>query len=155
VLTFERTHDLSLVRRILTDPAVWPHVGDDFAPPRKEWHPNSDDRIWYVLAIEKTRLIGLFTFAPRSTVLWEAHVVFMPGRRSRGVNIVEQMFAWMFEHSTAERIIAEIPALNRLAVKLASKTMTPYGVNERAWMKGGTLQDLVLFGVSKGDICRA
>jgi len=92
---------------------------------------------------------------PRSTVLWEAHVVFMTHRRSRGVNIVEQVFAWMFKHSTAERIIAEIPALNRLAVKLASKTMTPYGVNERAWMKGGTLQDLVLFGVSKGDICRA
>jgi hypothetical protein len=60
----------------------------------------------------------------------------------------------MFEHSTAERIIAEPPACNRLAVQLASRTMKQYGINERAFMKGGILQDLVLFGVSKGDLCR-
>jgi hypothetical protein len=146
---------MSLVRHILADSSVWPHVGDDFAPDHREWQPNPDSRIWYVLAIEKTRLVGLLTFVPRSTVLWEIHVVFMPGRRTRGVNIGEQVLAWMFEHSTAERIIAEIPACNRLAVQLASRTMQRYGVNEKSFMKGGTLWDLVLFGVSKGNICRA
>jgi hypothetical protein len=146
---------MGLVRQILTDPAVWPHVGDDFAPPREEWQPVSDSRIWYVLAIEGTRLAGLLTFVPRSTVLWEIHVVFTPGRCTRGVYIGEQVLAWMFEHSTAERIIAEIPAGNRLAVRLASRTMKQYGVNERAFMKGGILQDLVLFGLSKGEhVCR-
>jgi hypothetical protein len=133
---------------------VWPHVGDDFAPDRREWQPNDDPRIWYVLAIEGTRLAGLLTFLPRSTVLWESHVVFTPGRCTRGVYIVEQVFAWMFEHSTAERIIGEIPACNRLAVQLASRTMKQYGINEKSFMKGGILWDLVLFGVSKGDICR-
>jgi len=151
---------MSLVRQILTNPAVWPYVGDDFAPDRQEWQPNADERIWYVLAIEGTQyggsphIAGLLTFVPRSTVLWEIHVVFTPKRCTRGVYIGEQVLAWMFQHSTAKRIIAEIPTCNRLAVQLASRTMKQYGVNERAFMKGGILRDLALFGVSKGDLCR-
>jgi RimJ/RimL family protein N-acetyltransferase len=156
VLIFERTHDLALVRQILTDPVVWPHVGDDFAPPREEWTPNDDPRIWYVLAIEGALPVGLFTFLPRSTVLWEVHVAFSRERRSRGVNIAAGALAWMFENSTAERIIAEIPECNRLAVRLADKAMRRFAVNEKSFKKGGALRDLVLFGLSKGEyICRA
>ena len=157
MLTFERTWDLGLVRQILTDPAVWPHVGDDFAPPREEWTPSDDPRIWYVLAIEGSRPVGLFMFLPRSTVLWEAHVAFpfTRKRRSRGVNIAAGALAWMLENSTAERIIAEIPECNLLAVRLAEKVMRRFAVNEKSFKKGGVMRDLVLFGLSKGEyICR-
>lgn len=148
-ITFERTDSLSLVRCILTSPYAWPHVGDDFAGDPKEFLPNGDPRIWYVLAMNGPEMVGLFTFLPRNQVLWEGHIVLMPRRRPRGTQILREGLDWMFEHSTAQRIIAEVPTCNKLAVKLVGSVMEVFGLNSKAFRKHGKLQDLILFGASK------
>lgn len=158
MLQFERTKDMDVVRAILTDPKIWPHIGDDFAPPRDSWTPVDDERIWYVLAQEGWKTVGLFSFLPRSLVLWEVHLALITERnqllrKTRGVEILRRGLEWMIGHSTAERIIAEIPGCNRLAVKLAEKAMDPYGVNPQAFRKYGILQDLILFGIG-AERCR-
>jgi RimJ/RimL family protein N-acetyltransferase len=150
VISFERTSDMELVRDILTGPATWPGVCDDFAPPQLEFQPNPDPRIWYVAAIEGTQVVGLFSFLPRSTVLWEVHIALhRKGRRTHGREIAAQGLRWMFDHSPARRIVAEIPASNPLAIRLAAAVMEHVGVQARAFQKGGRLRDLIVFGLSK------
>lgn len=148
-MIFQRTFDLDLVTAILTEPWIWPNVGDDFAPPHKEFQANQDARIWYVLAVEGKRVVGLVTLLPRSTVLWEVHIALLRDRTSHGTAILPGAFEWMFENSTALRIIAEVPECNRLAVKLAERTMARFGTNPESFMKHGKLQDLLLFGIDK------
>lgn len=140
---------MDLVRQILTDPSVWPHIGDDYAGDPEVWRPNADERIIYLLATEGDEVIGLFTFLPRSTVLWEAHVVLHRRRRVKGTTIAAAALRWLFEHTSAQRIVAEVPACNRLAVQLTGRVMRLIGRNPRSFAKHGQLQDLVLFGLSK------
>jgi hypothetical protein len=148
MITFQRTSDRNLLTLVLTDPLFWPHITDDYAPDPRRYEAPRDPRIWYVLVIENCEVIGLFTFLPRSTVLWETHLVLYPDRKTRGTEILRQAFAWMAEHSTAKRFVAEIPRYNRLAVKLAGRVMQFLGVNEQSFQKDGRLEDLMLFGSS-------
>src|ERR1017187_4579972 len=150
-ITFERTEDAKLVKHILTLPDIWPHVGDDFAGTREEFVPNMDARIWYVLVFDGNRLVGMACFVPRSEIRWEVHLSLFRVHRPKGDDILRGAFAWLFEHTSAQRIIAEIPACNRLAVKLAERTMSPMGTDEKAFMKRGILQDSKLFGIGKSE----
>jgi len=155
VTSFKRTSDLALVRHILTEPEAYASSGDDYVQERSWFRVNEDPRIWYVLPVfDEALVLGLIMFLPRSCVLWEVHLVLLRVRhRPRGRFILAGALRWMFEESSALRIIAEVPACNRLAVRLASQVMTGFGVNPHAFMKGGVMQDLVQFGVDKGELC--
>jgi RimJ/RimL family protein N-acetyltransferase len=99
-------------------------------------------------------LVGLLTFLPQNTVCWECHIVLLPRRKTHGHVILRGALDWMFEHTTAQRIVGAVPGYNRLAVQVAKRAgMTQYGTNPRSFMKHGKLEDQVLFGLSKGDIC--
>lgn len=153
-MIFERTADMDLVRRILTDPRVWPHVGDDFAPPAEDFRANNDPRIWYVLVIEGCEVTGLVTFLPKSTVMWDTHLVLTGrARKARGADVLKAAFRWMVAESGAEYFEAQIPKSNRLAWKLANRCMHFAGRHQKAFRKGGKLQDLLIFGVGKGELC--
>ena len=95
--------------------------------------------------------LGLFMFLPRSTVLWEMHVSLLPGAWGPpGLRAGCQVIPWVFEHTTCRRLIGEVPRSNTLAIRWAEAIgFARYGVNRRAFMKGGELQDLILLGVSK------
>jgi L-amino acid N-acyltransferase YncA len=57
---------------------------------------------------------------------------------------------WLFGHTPCRRLIAEIPAYNRLTVQLARRSgFIDYGRNPKSFMKFGKLQDLVLMGLSE------
>ena len=167
-ITFQRTYDLHFVTSILAHPRIFPHIGDDFAGPREGFMPNSDSRIWWVEAKGETedrrqetehsdsrlltpRLLGLFMFLPRSTVLWEMHVSLLPSAWGPpGLRAGRQVIPWVFEHTTCRRLIGEVPRSNTLAIRWAKAcNFVEYGVNPRAFMKHGELQDLILLGVSK------
>jgi RimJ/RimL family protein N-acetyltransferase len=152
-LTFRRIYDLGIVHRILTHPRIWPHVGDDFAGPPEGWAPPSDSRIWWVLAMDGGPILGLFTFLPRSTVLWEMHVAMLPTAWGpSAVRAGRLVIPWLFEHSTCRRLIGEVPDSNRLAMRYAESIgFRRFGTNRCAFMKNGALKDLVLFGISKED----
>jgi hypothetical protein len=149
LLRFVRTVDYSFIKGVLTHPTIYPHIGDDFAPTPKLFEPNQDERIWYLAILDDNRTIGLAMFVPRSRVLYEVHLSLYRNRRRRGVSILTAALRWMFDSSEAQRIIAEVPACNRLAVRLAGQVMTHFGSNSRSFLKHGALENLILFGISK------
>jgi hypothetical protein len=151
-MTFERTTDYALVRRILTDAGIYGHMTDDFAPKREEFCVNMHEAIWYVTVREGPRLYGLFCFFPENAICWAAHVALL--RRlhpavtwQAGREVVE----WLWGNTGCLRLIASVPVCSRAAVRfgLRAMGMKAYGRNKASFRKGGKLWDQVLMGKSK------
>ena len=153
-MTFERTKDLKAVRAILTDPALYDHMTDDFAPARDEFAVNDHPGISYVLVSEGSSLHGMFVFLPDNAICWQGHVAFFRGTpqaitRAAGAEILE----WLWKNTPCRRLIASVPVCNRAAVSFALHKMglVVYGRNEKSFMKNGKLWDQVLLGISKPE----
>jgi hypothetical protein len=148
-VTFERTRDLERVRRaIANDARIWSASTDDTAPNSARWKPSRDERIWYVVAIEGCEAVATLTLVPENAVTYQVHMDRVFG--ARPARALREFFAWAFEHTPARRIGAAIPADNPIAIRAARRAgMTQYGINPASFLRGGKLQDQILFGVSK------
>lgn len=149
---FERTTDYVLVREILTDPRIYPHVGDDFAPAPEHFVVNDHPAIRYVLVRHGLFVIGLFTFCPQNDICWQVHVAMRRGvlpclthRAGRAI------IPWLWEQTPCRRLIACVPVTNRAAVRFGLRVMGlhPFGVNRKSFLKHGQLVDQVLMGSSR------
>jgi RimJ/RimL family protein N-acetyltransferase len=148
-VTFKRSDDYALIRRIITHPRVYDFATDDYSPAPAAFEVNDDPRIWYVLVNDGA--LGLMMFLPQSTVCYEIHCCLLPGAWGRSAEAARGAIDFIFQHTDARRIVASVPAYNRLTCKLARAAgMTQYGVNAAAFLKRGRLEDLICFGISKG-----
>ena len=156
-MTFQRTTDYATIRAIITHPTQYRHCGDDFSPKIEDFRVNEDPRIWYVLALDSCEdAVALFTFLPQNPICFEVHACVLPESWGASDWILSGALRWMFENSEARRVVASIPAYNRLAIKLASRAgMSIFGCNPSSVLKGGRLCDQILTGISKESLCRA
>lgn len=135
-------------REIAFDARVWSASTDDGAPDWRDWTPGADERILYIVAIDRGDIVATFTLLPQNTVCYEIHVTQAFGRQAARAH--REIFAWAFEHTPAKRIVASIPADNPVAIRAARRAgMREYGTNPASFLRGGELQDQILFGVSK------
>jgi RimJ/RimL family protein N-acetyltransferase len=152
-MTFERTKDYALVRQIMVHPKIWPHISDDLAPPASEFQPQRTDAIWYVLAVDECKVLGMFAFVPQNGVCWDVHTCLLP--RAWGgpaLDAARAVAPWIWANTDCRRIITTVPAYNRLALRLARAAgMREFGVNHRSYLKYGKLHDQVLLGLSPED----
>jgi hypothetical protein len=100
-MRFERTSNLALVKSVLTQPGIWPYIGDDFAPEKELFRVNADSRIWYVLVVDKSVWPeGLFSFVPENPICWAVHVAMVRGRRpSFNREVGEKIVPWIWENT--------------------------------------------------------
>ena len=146
---FERTYDYELVRAILTDPAIYPHIGDDFAPAPEAFEPLSDSRVWWVVARDCGEILGLFLFIPQSRVCWECHVSMLPAAGRHAIAAGRAVIPWIREQTGCRRLVASIAETNPRAIRYAQACgFRVMGRNEKSFFKNGKLQDQVLFGLS-------
>ncbi len=157
-MLFERTFDYDLVRAILTGRRMYPHMGDDFTCPVEQYRVPTDPRIWYVLASEEWRAIGLFCFIPENEICWAAHVAMLrkvpPALTHRAGR---QVIRWLWNNTPCLRLTAKVPACNRAAVRfglgpMGLKLIGPtleQSVEPLSFMKGGRLVDQILMGRSR------
>jgi RimJ/RimL family protein N-acetyltransferase len=154
---FERTNNYALIRRIMTDPAVYPAISDDSSPRAEEFHPVAHPSLWYVLAFDGGELLGMWIFSPQGGACWEVHTCLLPGHGyHRGRKAARAMAAWIWKSTPCHRIVTSVPAFNRAAVLFARAAgMRQYGVNEASFMKFGKLHDQILLGLSRPEgVCQ-
>lgn len=138
--TVERVTDLDRIAEVVLHPEVRPFVGDDFTP--ADWKP--DDGALYLMAPGM-----VFTFVPLSMVLWEAHAAALPAVRGTVSSVGRDAVRWMFENTACRSIVSMIPEHNIPAQALARRVgMERVGRLSRAFMRKGSLCDLVIYGVS-------
>ena len=152
-MTFERTTDYELVRRVVTHPRIWPGASDDFSPPAEEWRPIEHEALWYVAVRDGEEFLGLFVFVPASPVCWEVHTCLLPcSWGERAVQAAREVAEWIWLNSGCRRITTAVPAFNRLAHRLARRAgMREYGRNLKSYMKHGKLHDQILLGLSPAE----
>ena len=81
-LTFERTFDYELVRRIVTHPKVYRWMQSDGAVPPEEYQPPEMEGIWYVLVKEEEQVLGVFIVLPQTSVCAQVHTCLLPAGRT-------------------------------------------------------------------------
>jgi RimJ/RimL family protein N-acetyltransferase len=157
MITFERSFDYELIRRILIHERIWPHITDDGSLAREEYKPAEHDAIWYVIVRdvreEGVDLLGLWMFTPQNAVCWEVHTALLPAAwGARGQLAARLLPEWIWANTPCRRIVTNVPETNRLALHFAAKAgMKVYGVNRQSWMKNGVLCDQICLGLSKAE----
>ncbi|MEN6537838.1 MAG: GNAT family protein [Bryobacteraceae bacterium] len=150
-LRFERSHDMELVRQVMTDPKIWPWICDDSSPALEEFQP-VDAAAWHYLTVfEGGKLLGLFLFVPQTGVCWEVHTCLLPGAWGpSAAQSAREAQAWIWEQTPCRRIVTSVPIYNRLALRFAlAAGMTQFGRDPASIERGGRLWDRILLGVSK------
>lgn len=148
-----RSRDYSAIRALAIHPRVFPHISDDFTRDPKTWQPVESEFAVHLLAKDEEGIFGLGVFLARTHCEYEAHMAFLP--RSYG-NLAQSSFktmiAWMWQNSTARRLIGEIERSNTLAIRFARRAgFEIYGINRKSKLKGGLLVDQVAMGISKPE----
>jgi len=151
LIKITRSRDYKAIRDLVTDPAVFPFVADDFVPRPELWEPPESDLIHYLLASDDQSCFGFAVFMPRTHTCYEAHIGFLP--RSYGAIAIaafKEMLDWMWANTTAVRIVGEIAQENRKAIKFAvGAGFEPYGVNSKSILRDGVLHDQLCLGISR------
>lgn len=152
-MTYKRTYNYELARSIMTHSArMYRAISDDYSPGINDFRPFEHESLWYVIvSSDDGELLGLFLFVPQNFICLEVHTCLLPNAFGRAAKEAGRGVAkWMWGNSLAHRLVTSIPESNRLAVKFAMDCgMRQYGRNEKAILKGGKLQDLLLFGISR------
>lgn len=150
-MRFERTFDERLIRSVVTNPKVYQGVSDDFSPHASLFEPRLDAAIWHIAVYRENELIGLFIIWSQSLILWEIHTCILP--TAWGADALEaarEIVPWIWENTTCERLVTNVPAYNVLAYRFALKAgMVQYGVNPLSYRKYGKLWNQYCLGMSK------
>lgn len=159
MITFERSRDYALIRRILTHPRIYPFISDDHSPPASEYQPVEHDAVWYVVArnVEPdlgTDTLGLWMFCPQNGICWEVHTALLPcAWGDVGLEAARQLPAWIWANTPCRRIVTNVPSTNRLAFHFALNAgMKIYGVNVASYLKSGKFCDQICLGISPQEI---
>lgn len=150
-MEFLRTNDYGLVRRILTWPEIYATSGDDYTVPAEDFKVYEHPDIWYVLAANGLTGFGLFTLIPENTVCWKLHVGMLPWASTEQKWAAARKLApWLGANTPCRRLTAMVPANNRTALVYGTHGIGMHyvGTQEKAFMKGGMLQDLIILGRS-------
>ena len=151
----ERTTDWELIKRIVTEPSIYPKVSDDKSPLAADWQPIKDEKMYYLLAKQGIDVLGLFAVAPENAVCFKVHTCLLPhSYGEKAATAAHELIAWVFRNIDCRRLVTDVPEFNKLALKFAERAgMTKYGFNPNSWLKEGKLQGMTLLGISKGESC--
>lgn len=157
-MTFERTLDLGLVRKILTEPRAWRRMASDEAPAREHFRPQARPDLLYVIArSDAGRPLALFLLQESGGRV-EVHFCFRsePGfrrDRERALEAIGQAFLeWVWRHTDIDCLIGPVPGHNRLALRLAYACgFRPFAVERGAITRGGLQYDRILTSVYRRE----
>jgi hypothetical protein len=152
-LTFERTRDYELVRRIITHPKVYRWMVSDGAVPADEYQTVEDEAIIYLLCKEGKELQGLFMVIPLTSVCVQVHVCLLPwARNAKAVECYREGLHWLWLNTKFVKVIGFTPAYNFAALRCAEKAgLERVGVITRSLQKFGKLQDQVVYAIGKPE----
>ena len=150
---FDRSHDMELVRVVLTHPQIYPWITDDSCPPAKEFQPVDHPQFWYVIVREAPdEVLGLWMLVPQNEICWEIHTCLLPkawGTTAR--EAAAEFLQWVWKNTSCWRLITNVPVNNRLAFRFAKAAgMTVFGLNEKSFLKNDEALDQIMLGITKG-----
>jgi RimJ/RimL family protein N-acetyltransferase len=155
-MTFEKTINADLIRSIVTHPQIYPHVSQDGAPTAEEWEPTFGCEFYIAVVDDDGGCLGIFILVPTNSATVAIHTCLLPhawGEKAHEASLGIQQ--WVWENTEFVRLITDVPAYNRLALRFAKRAgLVEFGVNPKSCRKHGKLWDQVMLGVSRGETCQ-
>ncbi len=148
MITFRPTEDIPTIRSIVAP--MYDKLHDDFAPTAfVDWVPPINDLVEYLIIQENDEVLGMAVVGKCSAIMCEAHNLLLPHLGwKRRLRVANEFFAWA-EKQGYRRVVGKVPGWNRYAIAFDHAIgMTMFGINERAIMHNGRLEDEVCFGIS-------
>jgi RimJ/RimL family protein N-acetyltransferase len=149
-MNIERTHDMVVVRSIMSHPAIWPHIHEDgMIEPDPIDHENLN---WILVTIDRTP-VGVFLVHAMSSICFQMHTCLLPRIWGFGAAQAAQLLlSWAFEETDCLKMVTNVPAYNRAALRFArAGGMTQEGINRASYVHNGALVDQIMLGITKQE----
>jgi len=151
-MRLSRTHDMGLVASIMAHPAIWPHVHDDGTP--SDWAPVDHDGFhWILVELESSGAGGVFLVHALNSYCFEMHTCLLPHMWGpEAARAAQMLLAWAFTDTGCLKMVTNVPAYNRAALRFArAGGMTQEGINRASYMRNGALVDQIMLGITKQE----
>lgn len=150
----ERTHDVALVKSVMTLPEIFDTVAEDGQDPAA-YAPDVVGEIWLAMRANDGDLIGLYNVHAVNAITVEIHAQVLPEQRkeySRATGLAA--LRWIRVNlPDCHKVIATVPALYPNVKKFTmSFGFQPEGVNRASYLKGGKIYDQWLLGITRDEI---
>jgi len=100
---------------------------------------------------EQQELVGVVRLEDFAAFVSIIHVVATP--KAYGIRGYTEVLPFIFNNTSIRKLVAFIPAFNRLTVKLAKDAgFKQEGLISSAYAKNWRMHDLLVFGLSKGEL---
>lgn len=148
-MNIERTRDMHLVRRIVMDPAIWPHIHEDGA---EDWEPLDHDGFHWMLVTDPEPA-GVFMVHARGAACYEMHTCLLPRLHGeQAARAAQLLAAWSFHETPCRKLITAVPAYNRRARRFAlAGGMREEGINRASYLRNGQMIDQIMLGITKEE----
>lgn len=134
---------------MLTHPKVFRWLFEDGADPA-DFNPVVDPSIWYLVALDGDKPVGMFAFEPRTSVKYLVALAIWPERWALAIPAFKLAVQFAFDKIGMERIVGEIPSDNAHAMRLAKRSgFEMCGLERKSFMRGGELRDIRYLGASR------
>ncbi len=150
-MNLTRTHDMALVDAIVRHPAIWPHIHDDGA---SKWRPSDQDGIyWLLVELDDGTPGGVFMVHQQNSYCAEMHTCLLPRMWGpESARAAQLVLAWAFEETPCVKMVTNVPAYNRAALRFAKAGgMQQEGINRASFMRNGALIDQIMLGITKEE----
>jgi RimJ/RimL family protein N-acetyltransferase len=142
--------DLEMVENIMKDERVFDDIRDDQIKfvDEIDMRQALNNEMVYVLSPNKYCMI---MFIPLNLVTYDSHICSLP--EFKGKELVEfgkESIVWMFENTSCQKIVANIPEYNRKAIIYALLCgFEKEGINKKSFLKDEKLYDQISLGLCK------
>lgn len=146
-----KTTDLNLVKETITQPYIYGPASDDGAPSPDDFSPVNSPLCHFVAMYKDEEYLGLYMLVHRNSVTLEIHTCLLDKARGELADeCAQEILSWVWQNTEAQKVITEVPGTNRAAFSYAVRAgLKIYGLNTKAWLKNGVLDDLILLGISR------
>jgi RimJ/RimL family protein N-acetyltransferase len=145
------TDDRELIREIVTDPDIYPHVTDDLSVSPEKYIPQFGEHIHWLLIRDGYGVCGCFMVHRLNAAQYECHTCILKGHRGmKAVEAAISAVSFVFNNYPCDTLITHVPEYNLAAYRLAeSAGFTRIGTIPDGWRKNGELQPLHILGVQR------
>ena len=156
-MRIERTKDMGIIKNIMINHAIYPHISDDGAPEAKYFQPTESDEIYYLLVIDENGLVhGLYLLHAMNYITYEIHTCLLRSCRGKKADIAAKaVLKWISLNTECLKVITHVPENNRLALAYAKRAgLLLEGINRDSFLKDGKLYNQFLLGITRAEICQ-
>lgn len=142
----ERTFEEDRFKGLITNPKIWGKSIDDYTENKEKYTPNMNNNLYYLIACENQVDLGFALLVPHSSILFEIHIGFLSKSRECGKKVID----WVWENTTAQKIIGQIPEFNTLAINYARKMgFKQEGILTNSFKRFDMLHNLHIYSLNK------